>query len=366
MASVNQAVKDAGDRLASRTIRSENDIQADIYLLLTVADLGLEKDDVVKTEVPTADGTRKRLDIEVGHCVIEVKKDLRTGTVQADAEHQLAGYVKSQQAKLGSRYVGILSDGTTWSLYRLHDGELERVDELTLHESAPDVDALLIWLESVLATRPAIPPTPEEIRQRLGSKPRLIGLITRRSPRCTRRTAQAPEITVKRDLWAKLLRTAFGEDFKNTDDLFIDHTLLVVIAEIVAHAAVGFNVSPLGGLTAQALVSGAEFRAAQINGVVEEDFFDWVIEVSGRPGVCYRPRARISRFDWSQVEHDVLKILYESVIPADDRRQLGEYYTPDWLACDRMVERVVSDPLSERVLDCAAGSGTFVFHAVRA
>jgi hypothetical protein len=32
------------------------------------------------------------------------------------------------------------------------------------------------------------------------------------------------------------------------------------------------------------------------------------------------------------VERDVLKVLYESVISASTRKALGEYYTPDWLA----------------------------------
>ena len=45
--------------------------------------------------------------------------------------------------------------------------------------------------------------------------------------------------------------------------------------------------------------------------------------------------------------------------------KLGEYYTPDWLA-DRVVAATVTDPLNQRVLDPSCGSGTFVFHAVRA
>lgn len=77
---------------------------------------------------------------------------------------------------------------------------------------------------------------------------------------------------------------------------------------------------------------------------------------------------RLARFDWSQVEHDVLKVLYESVISAETRKALGEYYTPDWLAnrvVTEVVTEVVTDPLTQRVLDPSCGSGTFVFYAVR-
>jgi SAM-dependent methyltransferase len=73
---------------------------------------------------------------------------------------------------------------------------------------------------------------------------------------------------------------------------------------------------------------------------------------------------RLSRFSWSNIEHDILKVLYESVIPAEQRKQLGEYYTPDWLA-QHVVEETVKNPLKSRILDPSCGSGTFVFHAVK-
>lgn len=60
------------------------------------------------------------------------------------------------------------------------------------------------------------------------------------------------------------------------------------------------------------------------------------------------------------MEHDVLKALYESVISAEQRKDLGEYCTPDWLA-ERVVQEVVTDPANQRVLDPACGSGTFLF-----
>ena len=72
---------------------------------------------------------------------------------------------------------------------------------------------------------------------------------------------------------------------------------------------------------------------------------------------------RIARFDWQKAPNDVASILYETVIPPDERRQLGEYYTPDWLA-RVIVREVVTDPLNQYVLDPACGSGTFVAEAV--
>jgi hypothetical protein len=60
----------------------------------------------------------------------------------------------------------------------------------------------------------------------------------------------------------------------------------------------------------------------------------------------------------------VLKVLYESVIGSETRKQRGEYYTPGWLA-EQVVGTAVTAPLNQRVLDPACGSGTFLFHAVR-
>ena len=45
-----------------------------------------------------------------------------------------------------------------------------------------------------------------------------------------------------------------------------------------------------------------------------------------------RIMAHVRRFRLAEVESDVLKILYESLIDRDERHGLGEYYTPDWLA----------------------------------
>ncbi len=114
----------------------------------------------------------------------------------------------------------------------------------------------------------------------------------------------------------------------------------------------------------RALLEGQQFNLAGLHGVVEADFFDWPAVHPDGGRVVRAIAKRLSRFDWTQVEHDILKALYESVIDTDTRHKLGEYYTPDWLA-ERMVAQSVEDPLNERVLDPSCGSGTFLFWAVR-
>lgn len=150
------------DRIRKRDpSRPEAQLQADIYQLLTMGVMNLGVDEVARLEVQTNDGTRRRLDIEVGHCCIEVKKDLRTGNVLAAARDQLAGYVKKQTQTFGTRYVGILTDGTTWHLHRLEADELVEVASLDAARAEPD--DIVVWLESVLATVPNIRPTPDQM-----------------------------------------------------------------------------------------------------------------------------------------------------------------------------------------------------------
>lgn len=363
---MNASVAAAASRLAVRGQgRTEADIQADIYVILTGSDLRLSTDDVVRLETQVGDGTRRRIDVEIGHCVIEVKRDLRPSGVIPDAVKQLAGYVNAQSVKLARRYVGILTDGVDWHLYHLEQSDLVNVSIFKLANTADAADRLLVWLESILATKAQISPLPIEIEQRLGASSPAHLLDHATLAELYEQSKGVEEVRLKRDLWSKLLRTAFGTAFKNDQALFIDHTVLVLTSEIIAHAVLGFDISSSGPLTPRALARGTEFANAQIFGVVESDFFDWVLEVPGGPDFVTELANRISRFDWSHVEHDVLKVLYESVISAETRASLGEYYTPDWLA-DRMVSAVVTDPLTQTVLDPACGSGTFLFHSVRA
>jgi SAM-dependent methyltransferase len=174
---------------------------------------------------------------------------------------------------------------------------------------------------------------------------------------------ELPPVKVKRRIWAKLLTTASGTSFADDDSLFIDHTLLVATAKVIGHAVLDIRPDE-PDITAAALMSGALFTQANITGAVEADFFDWITEVPEGEQFVRKLARRLSRFDWQEVKHDVLKHLYESIIPQATRHQLGEYYTPDWLA-EAIIAESVQQPLNQRVLDASCGSGTFLFHAIR-
>lgn len=348
--------------MLKRGVHTEADIQSSIKTILLAADIGLNEDGVL-LEDPMGDGSKRRIDIRFGQAIIETKRNLAQTDLPA-ALKQLTGYVATRSSAYGVPFIGILTDGRDWRLYDRIDDELTLVSSLVLTDPDTAADRLIVWLESALATKPDIAPTPKEIEDRLGvdSPAHQIDIV--RLLDLYRDNSESSEVQLKRELWAKLLRTSFGAEFVDEEELFISHTLLVLSAEIIAHAAIGYDTRPGQGLASDELITGSNFRQAQIYGVVEEDFFDWVLDVDGGQQFVDQLARRISRFAWADVENDVLKILYESVIPQSERERLGEYYTPDWLA-DRVVANTIDDPLTARVADPSCGSGTFLFHAVR-
>jgi len=350
-------VKRLTDRKPGRT---EANVQADLHAFLLAAPFQLDAgqvEDVLEQQA----GQGKRIDVEAGFGVFEVKRDLRKGNVKAEAIDQLAEYVAARTKKMGHPYVGVLTDGCEWYLYRLRGADLVPVAELVLRGDESDVEKLCVWIEGILAIGEKTAPTPTEVASLLGAGSPGYLLAIQQLSELHEASKDDPAVKLKRELWAKLLTTAQGSAFKDDDQLFIQHTLLVVTAEIIAHAVLGLETEKIAPI---ALISGQHFRRAKVLGVVEADFFDWVAEVPGGDVWVRHQCRRLARFAWEAVEHDVMKVLYESVIPAEQRKQLGEYYTPDWLA-QKVVEEVVPKPLSMRVLDPSCGSGTFVFHAVR-
>lgn len=121
---------------------------------------------------------------------------------------------------------------------------------------------------------------------------------------------------------------------------------------------------------------GGIFKSFGINNFIEGDFFSWYLEVWNNE-IYQAFRTLIGTIaNYSLVTLDVdpettrdlLKKLYQQIMPKKLRHNLGEYYTPDWLA-ERVLNmleggRFEGNP-DKRILDPACGSGTFLVIAIK-
>ena len=143
---------------------------------------------------------------------------------------------------------------------------------------------------------------------------------------------------IKRRLWRDLLLAALGEIARTPaemNDLFVRHTYLSAVIGMAVQASFGVDIYQLARNDPADLLLGRRFQQdTGLQGIVESDFFAWPLEVAGGLPLIKAVADRVARFDWRNAPADVAAVLYESVIPPDERRQLGEYYTPHWLARD--------------------------------
>jgi hypothetical protein len=188
--------------------RTEADIQSDVRQLLMLGDF--LAGEIPNLESQIGDGTRRRIDISYGSLVIECKKSVEESrrTTLLEDEGQLAGYLRSKESQTGSLWAGILTDGTHWRHYRLdRDGQLVFSSAFEVVIDVDDDRAFRMWLGSALSTERMVKPTSKEIEGRLGSLSPSHNITTARLMELLRRGHNLPEVSLKRELWEKLLKT---------------------------------------------------------------------------------------------------------------------------------------------------------------
>jgi hypothetical protein len=297
---------------------------------------------------------RGRLDALIGRTVFEAKRDLAKEL--HDVERKMPDYLADREREEGEKFVGIASDGRQWIAYELEDGNLIKITEISLDLQKSEL--FLAWLDGILAIKASLPPDPLIICIELGQDSVAFRRASASLASLWSKLSSSLQAALKRQLWAQLLKLVYGREV-GSDALWFQHTFLVIVAKCIALAVLGQREND-----PKRLLSGEVFRAAGIGGAVESDFFDWVVGDADGEELMRRIMNHVRRFRLAEVESDILKILYESLIDRDERYKLGEYYTPDWLAA-KMVKHAIDRPLVEHVLDPACGSGTFLFHAVR-
>jgi hypothetical protein len=118
---------------------------------------------------------------------------------------------------------------------------------------------------------------------------------------------------------------------------------------------------------------GGIYARRGLTNFLEGDFFRWYLDaLSPRLEDSIRELARtLAEFEPATTSidpestRDLLKKLYQYLVPKEVRHKLGEYYTPDWLAEFILNEVGFQGHTLKKLLDPACGSGTFLVLAIQ-
>ncbi|NUQ62264.1 MAG: N-6 DNA methylase [Pirellulales bacterium] len=236
----------------------------------------------------------------------------------------------------------------------------------------------MLGRDAGLSNTDARPLFPDLLRRDFGRRKR----STQSAVRLLYATATEPASCVSADLehWKQLVDHACGRDVgrpstavgrmaeaygleasaRPAELLFAVHSYYGLIVRLLLRQVVGArSVAP----------RGATCRTGELVG--ERELFDWPLYV-GRESVenlVDQIAAGLARYAVpagpASPAIDLFKPLYQDLVPRPVRHDLGEYYTPDWLA-EHILDQVGYDgDVDCRLLDPACGSGTFLLAALR-
>ncbi len=356
----------------------------------------------VKTEVVIRGASRGRADLVVQDSIgIETKRHLDKEL--PDALIQVRRILRKLEAEGDQAPIGIATDGESWRFYVLAGAELFEFHTFQLSQASTDEslrDRLWQGLTAIRLEKNRPSPTAESIAEAFrpggpafnearsqlvaeanylaGSRP--VDFASKFEPwfevfshvynnfeaRCE---AWAPFAKDLADLAHGLKSSGRYETVSQRTiagglELFLRHTYLALLAKLLAAvAALGEDGVVRENLKDPAAIVSGDFLRSQGVWITEaNDFFVW--PATGRhPAKLVATLARPLRRFSSDYTDDVFRHLYEEVVDSDTRHELGEFFTPKWIA-----QQIVKDTIrsgDQRVLDPACGSGTFLVMALR-
>ena len=350
---------------------SENDIRSAFRDFLIRTGIAADEGEIVTETRPAAD-SRNKVDLYIRNTYVEFKRSIiKGGVIDPEAIVQLDGYIL-ENAKAGNGIQnGILTDGLNY-LKRAVGDNLRDIDVEKNRRQFSDSDQgsrLYEYLYDIIDTQAEnIAPTADMLLRYFGPDSNVFNTATALLTEAHRENRENPTVAVKRKLWRELLRVAIGQD--SVDDteihdwLYVRHTYLTSLVGVIVQALFGIDAARYADAQPADLLNGEILRQhTGLKGITESDLFTWPLETGEHSylGVIAR---QVAKFDWGQNPDNLAATLYQNTITADERKRMGEYYTPPWLA-EAIAGELIADPLNTRVLDPACGSGTFLAAAVR-
>jgi len=319
-----------------------------------------------------------RIDALYGNVIIEFESNLEKK--KKEAEEQLRKYcfglMESEEYK-DMNFLCIASDGNLFHVYtpwrkdnqaspqHWDDIDLRVVEKVTF-ASITGEEAFL-WLDRYLFRKTLLHPTTEEFVRDFGINSPAYAFALKLLQTQWRAVKNQSEFKVIYENWETYLRIAYGTQVTD-DELFLRHTYLAAFVKLLVYMRLTDKASIPNPSVAEEIYSGRFFQKRfGILNFLEEDFFSWLAREKVRPSLValtQRISTLLEKYHLAEISEDALKSLYQELVDPQTRHDLGEYYTPDWLA-DRIVRSVLEDNPNASVLDPSCGSGSFLYFAIR-
>jgi len=327
----------------------------------------LEKYITTKASILVVKG---RVDAFLGNLIIEFKKSLDKKNL-AEAESELQRYISilwTEQKTHRVSYIAMATDGIKFVCYRPrtaveedevnpNDVHLDQIDKMDLTKTQPG--GIFVWLDRYMLTETLKLATTEAFSNEFGlNKPAFCEVEA-----LLKQAWKEYKETVLYDQWANFLRIVYGSKV-DSEDLFIRHTYLATLAKLLAYSTFSGGALPISFEQIAEILEGRIFEIWNVHNFLEEDFFSWVARVEMGLKSASMLLERLASYDISTINEDILKSLYQELVDPQARHDLGEYYTPDWLA-EYMVNDVLAKDPTKSILDPACGSGTFLAASIR-
>jgi hypothetical protein len=300
-----------------------------------------------------------------GDLIFECKKRL-DDVSRSEGQEELSRYLQNQQHP--ERYLGILTDGQMLEVYAFQGVELARVDQLGL--TVDRADEARLWLDCYLFHEKHLTPSANDVALRFGERSPTFWHSLRILQGLWQRVGTFPATQTKFAEWQSLLAIVYGSPVGD-EGLFLRHTYLALFARVLAFVALERRAPEDAEVSG--IVTGETFQRMGFDNFVEDDFFTWASDAAATPitrGLIHAVATRLTAaYDLAAIREDLLKELYQELVDPETRHDLGEFYTPDWLA-ELTLRRAGFPPKRSRgtaasLLDPSCGSGTFLFTAVR-
>ena len=320
---------------------------------------------------------RGRPDSLFGNLVIEFEPELDDAHMKESYE-QLQRYtaaiwaIHAERGQKHERLTCIATDGLEFYVYKprrlvsIRIGispeqiALDEVDRANLRKLDPEYGYQWLHRYIILAASELRLVDPDEFAKIFGVGSRVFNESYKLLEEAWSKAQK--ECTALYEQWAAHLRIVYGSQV-DSESLYLRHTYLATLAKLIVYASYSGGALPGSDDELTRIVDGTIFKQWRVGNFIEEDFFSWLPRVKDGIALAKSLASRLTRFDLTTVTSDVFKGLYQELVDPEARHDLGEYYTPDWLA-QMIVKEVLKEDSKVSVLDPACGSGTFLAAAI--